>query len=79
MAGIVLQFPPDQGNRREVVKATPMQTMLAVLTEACSRGKKPLDPNLYILMNGKKEVVCLLHPRHITLSNPTHAASNIRL
>lgn len=58
MAGtICLLFPPTEGNRREVIKCTPMQTLQQVLAEACSRGKRPVDPNSYILMNGKKEVV----------------------
>lgn len=57
MGSIVLQFPPQQGNRREVMKATPMQTLQAVLAEACSRCKPPLDPAGFILMNGKKEMV----------------------
>ena len=42
------------GNRREVVKTTPVMTLGAVLAEACGRAPRPLgDPSQFLLMNGK--------------------------
>jgi hypothetical protein len=42
------------GNRREVIKTTPLMTLGAVLAEACARPPRPLgDPAQFLLMNGK--------------------------
>jgi hypothetical protein len=42
------------GNRREVVKTTPLMTLGAVLAEVCGRPPRPLgDPAQFVLMNGK--------------------------
>jgi hypothetical protein len=42
------------GNRREVVKTTPLMTLGAVLAEVCGRPPRPLgDPAQFLLMNGK--------------------------